>query len=328
MPNNAENRRLRNALYSSYRSREGCHKLACRWLDVVAYYEGEATTSGPVIRRARSSRRPPGVVYWRVYRGSGAARAARCDVFREEGRPCVSRGCARAVRRGAAFASDPSWCRGARSARSLLLAGCGASSVRVTAVPSPTGSAASLLPPSKNCPAMRAASAAPTSTLPAIHAAGHPSYTRSALGPLPFLLTYQPGATLTFTWCALPDPSQDIAQAVPETLIAGFIGPFPTHAAAQDDLLPPSPQPSPPVNPSGGFPSSGPVAASTVPIHTTTWIGTDASASLTLPAAMTSGYYVYFTDDDIAAYPCVPSVATASGCRGGGGGGVVQIALA
>jgi hypothetical protein len=151
---------------------------------------------------------------------------------------------------------------------------------------------------------------------------------RSALGPLPFLLVYQPGATLTFTWCALPDPSQNTAQAVPETLIAGFIGPFLTRAAAQDDVLPPSPQPSLPVNPSGSFPPPGPVAASTVPVHTTTWIGTDADASLTLPAAMAPGYYIYFADDDIAAYPCVPSVATANGCRGGGGmSGVVQIAL-
>jgi hypothetical protein len=134
-----------------------------------------------------------------------------------------------------------------------------------------------------------------------------------AIGPLPLQLVYQPGASLHFTWCALPDPSQVTEQPVPETLTTGFIGPFATSAAAKAGSISPD-RLRPP----------GPLVASTVPVQTTTWSGTDASAPLTLPATMAAGYYIYFAQDDIATHACVDS--SGSGCRGSSrASGIVQI---
>jgi hypothetical protein len=206
----------------------------------------------------------------------------------------------------------------------LLLAGCGASAVAGASVPSPTGTAASLLPPSKTCPAMRAAVATPNAALPMTSSGAHLSYVRVALGPLPLHLVYQPGAIVHFTWCALPDRSQVTAQPVPETLIAGLIGPFSTRAAAVADQVLPSPPPARSSGPTAGLRPPGPLVASTLPIQTTTWSGADASAPLTLPATLAAGYYIYFALDDVLVPVCAASAA--SGCRGSSSmGGIVQI---
>jgi hypothetical protein len=139
---------------------------------------------------------------------------------------------------------------------------------------------------------------------------------RVAIGPLPLQLVYQPGTSLHFTWCALPDPLQVTTQPVPETLTAGFIGPFATSAAAQAGS-----------RSLASLHLPGPLVASIAPIQTTTWSGSDASAPVTLPATMAAGYYIYFEQDDIAAHTCVDR--TGSGCRGGGrASGIVQIASA
>jgi hypothetical protein len=152
----------------------------------------------------------------------------------------------------------------------------------------------------------------------------HLSYMRVALGPLPLQFVYQPGATVHFTWCALPDRSQVTAQPVPETLTAGLIGPFSTRAAALADQLPSSPLPARPSSPSAGLHPPGPLVTGTIPIQTTTWSGTDASAPLTLPATMAAGYYIYFAQDDVSAPVCAASAA--SECRGSSSmSGVVQI---
>jgi hypothetical protein len=141
---------------------------------------------------------------------------------------------------------------------------------------------------------------------------------RVALGPLPLQLVYHPGATVQFTWCALPNRSQLTTQPVPETLTAGYIGPFSTRSAALAALS---------SHPPASLRPPGPLIASTVPIQTTTWNGTDASAPLTLPATTAAGYYIYFALDDVVVPVCAAS--TASGCRGNSSmGGIVQITLA
>ncbi len=203
----------------------------------------------------------------------------------------------------------------------LLLAGCGASGA---VVPSPGGTAASHRLSSLTCPAARAAIPTPMAPPPTTPPGAHLSYARLALGPLPLQSVYHPGATVRFTWCALPDSSQVSAQPIPETLTAGFIGPFATRAAATADELPPSPPPA--SGPPHSFPPPGPLVASTIPIHTTTWSGADASAPLTLPATLAPGYYLFFAHDDISVQACL--AVTVGGCRGGGGSaGIVQITL-
>lgn len=203
----------------------------------------------------------------------------------------------------------------------LLLAGCGASGAFL---PSPSGTAASHRLSSLTCPAARAAIPTPSAPPPTTPPGAHLSYARLALGPLPLQRIYHPGATVRFTWCALLDPSQVSAQPVPETLTAGFIGPFATRAAATTDELPPSPPPA--SGPPHGFPPPGPLVASTIPIHTTTWSGADESAPLTLPATLAPGYYLFFAQDDISVQACL--AVTVGGCQGGGGvSGIVQITL-
>jgi len=129
---------------------------------------------------------------------------------------------------------------------------------------------------------------------------------------------------MRFTWCALPDPSQVSSQPVPETLTAGFIGPFPTRAAAKADQWPPAPLPGRTNGPPPTFPPPGPLVASTVPIHTTTWSGADASAPLTLPATLAPGYYLFFWQDAISVQACL--AVTVGGCGGiSYGSGIVQI---
>jgi hypothetical protein len=205
----------------------------------------------------------------------------------------------------------------------LLFAGCGASAAVGAAVPTPSGTEASHRLSSLTCTAVRAAEATPIASPATVPTGAHLSYERLALGPLPLQLVYHLGATLRFTWCALADPSQVSSRPVPETLTAGFIGPFATRAAAKADQLPPSPSSGPPHN----FPPPGPVVASTVPIRTTTWNGTDESAPLTLPATLASGYYLFFAQDDISVQAC--AAVTTGACTGNGGGsGIVQITAA
>ncbi|HEV2236193.1 MAG TPA: hypothetical protein VGR57_05975 [Ktedonobacterales bacterium] len=196
----------------------------------------------------------------------------------------------------------------------LLLAGCGASASGATA--------GSVLPNSVSCATLRAVAPTPRGPLPTIPAGAHRSYQRTALPPLPFppRLVYHAGATVHFTWCAFPNPYQVTTRPVPETLTAGFIGPFATRADAIADQRPGG-------RPSGSRPP-GPLVASTNPLRTTTWSDADATAALTLPATLAAGYYVFFARDDVAVDLCPAS--SAGGCGGGGdtGGGVVQIAPA
>ena len=194
----------------------------------------------------------------------------------------------------------------------LLLAGCGAS-------------VASYRLSSETCPATRAAIPTPMAPPPTTPPGAHRSYARLALGPLPLQRVYHPGVTVRFTWCALPDPSQVSTQPVPETLAAGFIGPFATRAAATaDGQLPSSPPAS---GPPHSFPPPGPLVASTVPIHATTWSGADESAPLTLPPTLTPGYYLFFMQDDLSVQACL--AVTVGACGGNGGvAGIVQITRA
>jgi hypothetical protein len=212
----------------------------------------------------------------------------------------------------------------------LLLAGCGASAAAGAAVPSPSNAAASPRLSSATCSAARTAMATPIA-LPATAPSGAQlSYERLPLGPLPLQLVYHPGATLYITWCALPDVSRISTQPVPETLTAGFIGPFATRAAATADQLPSSP----PSSPTGGsphdFPPPGPLVASTIPTHTTTWSSTDTVAPLTVPATLAPGYYIFFAQDDqgdISVQACAAVIVGA--CRSNGGvSHIVQITRA
>jgi hypothetical protein len=210
----------------------------------------------------------------------------------------------------------------------LLLAGCGAPGA---SVPGPSATAASHRLSSATCPAARAAMARPSAPLPTAPTGAHLSYSLLALGPLPPQLVYHPGATVRFTWCALPDLDQVSAQPVSETLTAGFIGPFSTRAAVTADRLPPSPPPSLSSRPPNRFPPPGPIVASTTPIHTTTWSGADDSALLTLPTTLAPGYYIFFAQDDVSVQACAAVTAggTAGGCRGNSGvSGIVQISPA
>jgi len=143
---------------------------------------------------------------------------------------------------------------------------------------------------------------------------------------MPLQLVYPLSAMVRFTWCALPDPYQVTTQPVPETLTAGFIGPFATRAAATADELPPTP-PESTNGPPPAFPPPGPIVASTVPIHTTTWSGADASAPLTLPATLASGYYLFFMLDAVSVQACLAVTVGRHGCSSGTGGrsGIVQI---
>jgi hypothetical protein len=117
-----------------------------------------------------------------------------------------------------------------------------------------------------------------------------------ALGPVPLQLVYHPEAVVRFLWCALPNPYQASVKPVPETLTAGFVRPFATRASAQADEAPASPPTS---GPPQGIPLPGPIAAGVVPIHSDTWSGADASASLTLPATLSPCYYLVFMQDAI-----------------------------
>lgn len=203
----------------------------------------------------------------------------------------------------------------------LLLAGCGASGASSSR---PGGATASHRLSSLTCPAARAAIPTPMAPPPTTPPSAHLSYARLALGPLPLQHVYHPGATVRFTWCALPDPFLVSAQPVPETLTFGFIGPFPTRAAATADQRPPSPPASPASGPPQSFPPPGPLAASSVPIHTTTWSDADESAPLTLPATLAPGYYLFFAQDAISMQACL--AVTVGACQGGGGvSGIVQI---
>ena len=201
----------------------------------------------------------------------------------------------------------------------LLLAGCGASAAGSASVTNPSGTAASHPPSSPTCSAVRTAIPTPIASPPTVPPGAHLWYEHLPLGPLPLQLVYHPGAALHIAWCALPDPSQVSTQPVPETLAAGFIGPFATHAAATADQLPPSSAPP------HDFPPPGPVVASTLPIHTTTWSSTDESVPLTLPATLAPGYYVFFAQDDTSVQACM-ALPHSGACPGNGGvSHIVQI---
>ncbi len=208
----------------------------------------------------------------------------------------------------------------------LLLAGCGASVAGSTAVPSPTGTAASHRLSSLTCSTVRTAIPTPIVPPPTVPPSAHLWYEHLALGPVPLQLVYHPGVTLRVLWCALPEPSNASTQPVLETLTAGFIGPFATRAAAQADELPASPSSGPPHD----FPPPGPVVASTIPIHTTTWSSTDESVPLTVPATLAPGYYVFFAQDAISAQALQACFAvTVGGCPVNGGvSNIVQITRA
>lgn len=205
----------------------------------------------------------------------------------------------------------------------LLLAGCDVMSG--AALPSPRGTATSHGLSSLTCPAARAAIPTPLAWPPTIPPGAHRSYARLALGPLPRQLVYHPGATVRFTWCALLDPSLVSAQPIPELLTAGLIGPFATRAATTADELPPTPSPG--SGPPNSFPPPGPIVASAIPIHITTWSSADESAPLTLPATLAPGYYLFFAQDDVSEQVCL--AVTSDGCRGNGGEvAIVQITRA
>jgi len=212
----------------------------------------------------------------------------------------------------------------------LLLAGCGATAAGGDTAPSPTGATGSHRLSSATCSAIRAAMATPIALPSTTPTGAQLSYERLALGPVPLQLVYRPGATLRITWCALPDLARISTQSAPETLTAGFIGPFATRAAASADELPSSPPPSPTTGSPHDSPPPGPIVASAIPIHTTTWSSTDASAPLTLPTTLASGYSIFFAQDDrgdISVQACAAVIVGA--CRSNGGvSHIVQITRA
>lgn len=205
----------------------------------------------------------------------------------------------------------------------LLLVGCDV--VSGIALPSPHATATSHRLSSFTCPAARAAIPTPLAAPPTTPPGAHRSYARLALGPIPRQLVYHPGVTVRFLWCALPDPSLVSTQPIPEQLVAGLIGPFASRAAAIADEQPPSPLPG--NGPPHGFPPPGPIAASAIPIHITTWSDADESAPLTLPATLAPGYYLFFMQDDVSAQACL--AVTSDGCPGNGGvASIVQVTRA
>ncbi|MGO8947918.1 MAG: hypothetical protein ACLQUY_09690 [Ktedonobacterales bacterium] len=131
---------------------------------------------------------------------------------------------------------------------------------------------------------------------------------------LPLQEIFNPGNTLKIKWCPVPGPLTTDTQPWLEVLSVHLIGPYPSKAAAGAaelaSALTPPPAPFQPRAP------SGPMVATTTPIHTNDWADSVQTATLALPSTLKTGYYIVWSEDE-----ATPPPISAGGAVGSGGGG-------
>lgn len=195
-----------------------------------------------------------------------------------------------------------------------VVGGCGASSSSGS-FPAPSSS--------YSCSALStAAASAPNLTQTPLAGTTQETYTLSLL-ILPLQENFNPGNSLKITWCPVPVSLTTATQPTLEILSVHLIGPYSSKSSANSALL--ASALAPPVAPMEQRAPSGPMVASTTPLHTNDWTNTVESVTLTVPSTLKMGYYIVWSDVETQ----LPPVATSGPgtleilVAGSGGGGRV-----
>lgn len=155
-------------------------------------------------------------------------------------------------------------------------------------------------------------------------------YDLNELGPLPPHSVWQAGATMRFSWCAIPAQTTTDAQAQPERVTLKILGPFDSMGVASQvgenlssemQMATPGSSPS-----SSALAALGPVAASAPALTTDTWSDADLSTTLQLPSTPKTAFYVFLAQDE-ALSGSGPDAAPVAG-QGGLSVGIIQVGAA